>query len=79
MANQSINRFVSSFMKSDIKLIDSPNIKKIYNKDFDVLIYKMGTQKKQHAIVIDKRSNGQTIVYNNVDIASHHMTHAAEK
>jgi hypothetical protein len=57
-------------MKDNCKHIETENIKKIYNKDFDVLIYNFG--KKPHAVIIDKRDD-KTIVYNTLEIASHHI------
>jgi hypothetical protein len=65
------NKFISSLMKDNCKFIDSQNIKKIYNNEFEILVYKLG--KKKHVLITDKRNN-QTIVYNNIQIASFHIT-----
>jgi hypothetical protein len=66
----SLELFMNSMMKDNCKSIETDNIKKIYNKDFDLLVYKMG--KKTNSIIIDKR-NSKTIIYNNIDIAIHHL------
>lgn len=71
-----INRFISSFMKDNCRHIESDNIKKIYNKEFDVLIYKHG--KKANTIVIDKRKADQTVVYNNLETAMSSLSSSKE-
>ena len=67
----SLNKFITEYMKDNFKQLDSDNIKKIYNKEFDVLIY--NHKNRPNTIVIDKRNANQTVVYNTLEIASHHM------
>lgn len=66
-----MQKFISSIMKDNFKQLESENIKKIYNNDFDVLIYNV--RNKLNTIVVDKR-DAKTIVYNNLEIAAHHIT-----
>lgn len=66
-----MEKFIQFILKENCKIIESENIKKFYNNDFDILVYKLG--KKSHSIVIDKRSPYQKIIYNNLDIALHHI------
>lgn len=66
-----MDRFLNALMKNDYKRVDGDNIRKFYNQSFEVLVYNLG--KKTKAIVIDKRLQGKTVVYNNVDIASFHL------
>lgn len=66
-----MQKFISSIMKDNFKQLESENIKKIYNNDFDVLIYNV--RNKLNTIVVDKRDT-KTIVYNNLEIAAHHIT-----
>lgn len=70
MAISLLDKFIHTVMKDNFKHSETDNIKKIYNKDFDLLIYKLG--KKTNSIVIDKRGT-KTIIYNNIDIASHYI------
>ena len=73
MSISTLNMFISKIMKTknDFTHIESDNIKKIYNKDFEILIYKLG--KHPQTLIIDKRGIGNPIIYNNIDIASHHI------
>lgn len=61
----SLEIFLNNFM-DNYKLIETSNIKKLYNNDFDVFVYK--NKNKFNTIVIDKR-NSQNIIYNNIEIA----------
>ena len=67
----SITKFIANVMKENCKFSELENIKKVYNNHFDILIYKHG--KKTNTIIIDKR-NSKNIVYNNIDIAYHHLS-----
>ena len=58
-------------MKTDYKHIESDNIKKIYNKEFDIFVYKLG--KKTNILIVDKRSSSHPIIYNSIEIASHYI------
>lgn len=62
------NKFISHIFKNNYKHAETENIKKIYNCEFEVLIYKSRCDKKINTIVIDKRA-GQNVVYNNLEIA----------
>lgn len=70
MKEMALNKFISNLMKDNFKQLESENIKKIYNKDFEVLIYNLNN--KSNTIIIDKR-DAKTVIYNNLEIASHHM------
>ena len=72
MSNRT-NKFISHIFKNDYKHAETENIKKIYNCDFEVLIYKSRYDKKINTIVIDKRA-GQNIVYNTLEIAERALT-----
>lgn len=65
----SVNKFISNYFPKDgqTKQYETENIKKIYNKDFDILIYNI--KNKSNTIVIDKRDK-KTKIYNNLEIAS---------
>ena len=67
------NKFISHLFKNDYKHVETENIKKIYNCDFEVLIYKSRYDKKINTIVIDKRA-GQDVVYNTLEIAEQALT-----
>lgn len=62
------NRFISHIFKNDYKHAETDNIKKLYNCDFEVLIYKSVPSKKINTIVIDKRA-GKDVIYNTLEIA----------
>ena len=66
-----IDKFINMLMSNNYKQLESENVKKIYNKDFDVLVYNL--HKKPNAIVIDKRDAAETIIYNNLTIALHQL------
>lgn len=52
----------------DYSVIDIDNIKKIFNKDIEILVN--NRLKKPQIMIIDKRNNS---VYNNIDIAFYHI------
>jgi hypothetical protein len=58
-----LSKFISENMK-DYTHIQCDNIKKIFNKDFDILVNNQ--LKKPQVLIIDKRNN---TFYNNVEIA----------
>lgn len=62
-----LNKFISNNMK-DYSVIDIDNIKKIFNKDIEILVN--NRLKKPQIMIIDKRNNS---VYNNIDIAFYHI------
>ncbi len=66
-----LNKFITNLMKDNFKQLENENIKKIYNKDFDILIYNI--KQKPNTLIIDKRNTKKTIIYNNLEIASHHV------
>jgi hypothetical protein len=66
-----VNKFITNFMKDNFKQLEVENIKKIYNKDFDILVYNF--KHKPNTIIIDKRNSKKTIIYNTLEIASHHI------
>ena len=53
----------------DYTVIDINNIKKIFNKDFEILV-NIQPKKKPQITIIDKRNN---TVYNNIKIAFSHI------
>lgn len=71
--NNRMNNFISHIFKNDYKHIETDNIKKLYNCDFEVLIYKSLSSKKINTIVIDKRAS-KDVVYNTLEIAEKALT-----